>query len=65
MKSLERAAMLESITGIIEEIDAIFEEHGFNPEDFDPDNLEFSDIPDPEIGKVYSYVYGLKEAIDN
>jgi hypothetical protein len=64
MKSLERAAMFEALNGVIEEIDAIFEEYGFKPEDFDPDNLEFADIPDLEIAKVYSHVHGLKEAVE-
>ena len=63
-KSLERAAMFEAINAAIEEIDAIFEEYGFKREDFDPDNLEFADIPDLEIAKVYSHVHGLKEAVE-
>ncbi len=64
MKTLERAAIFEALHTVIEEIDAIFEEYGFNPEDFDPDNLEFADIPDLEIAKVYSHVHGLKEAVE-
>lgn len=64
MKSLERASMFESLIEAIEEIDAIFAEHGFSPADFDPENLEFADVPDAEVGKVYSFVHGLKEAVE-
>ncbi len=64
MKSLERAAMFEALNLVIEDIDSIFEEYGFNPKDFDPDNVEFFDIPDLEIAKVYSHVHGLKEAVE-
>lgn len=64
MKSLERAAMFEALNGAIEEIDSIFAEYGFSPDDFDPENLEFADVPDLEIAKVYSHVHGLKEAVE-
>ena len=64
MKSLERAAMFEALTGAIEEIDAIFTEYGYSPDDFDPEHLEFVDIPDSEIAKVYSHVHGLKNLVE-
>lgn len=64
MKSLERAAMFEALNGAIEEIDAIFAEYGFSPDEFDPDNQEFADIPDLEIAKVYSHVHGLKASVE-
>lgn len=64
MKSLEHAALFEALSGAIEEIDAIFAEYGFSPDEFDPETLEFADLPDAEIAQAYLHVHHLKEAVE-
>lgn len=65
MKSLERAAMFEAISLVVEEIDSIFKEYGFDPANFDPDNDEFVDNPDVEFfNTMYNHVHCIKKLIE-
>lgn len=65
MRDLNRTALHESLVSAIEEIDAIFEEFGFDPSEFDPDEFEYGDVPPTDPAHVYVHIHRVKEAISN
>lgn len=61
MTTLERAALFEQVTGMLEEIEDIFKEYGYDPKEFDEDLLEDSD---DEITQAYGHIYKLKNIVE-
>ena len=60
MTSQQLAAFHNDLSGLIEEIDSLFREYGFDPEDFDEDSLEDFD-ESSDVGYLYQFVQKLKE----
>lgn len=60
MTSQQLAAFHNDLSGLIEEIDSLFREYGFDPEDFDEDTLEDFD-ESHDMGFLYQFVHKLKE----
>lgn len=60
MTSQRLAAFHNDLNGLIDEIDALFREYGFDPEDFDEDTLEDFD-ESHDMGFLYQFVHKLKE----
>ena len=60
MTSQRLAAFHNDLNGLIDEIDALFREYGFDPEDFDEDTLEAID-ESHDMGFLYQFVHKLKE----
>lgn len=58
------APLLEDIKSLIDDIDEIFKEYGYSPEEFDPDSEKFFEESDQQIAKIYGKIYDLKEAIE-
>jgi hypothetical protein len=59
MNNLERASLFEEIKSLIDDIDSLMVEHGFDPDEFDPD-----DSSDDEIHRMYSLIHQLKESVE-
>lgn len=63
--NLQQAALFESIRESIEEIDSLFKEHGYDPEDFDEEQLESGEVDTgDDILLAYSYIHRLKNVVD-
>ncbi len=60
MTTLERAALFESVNEVLEEIQILFEEHGFDTKDFDEDELDESD----DIGYAYLNFVRFKTTVE-
>ena len=60
MTSQRLAAFHNDLNGLIDEIDALFREYGFDPEDFDEDTLEDFD-ESHDMGFLNQFVHKLKE----
>jgi regulator of replication initiation timing len=61
MRELEKAALFEQVTEMLQDIDSIFKEYGFDPDSFDETELEeFED----DVGEAYKHINRLKKAID-
>lgn len=65
MRQLEKAALFEALTEALDEIDSIFKEFGYNPEDFDEDAFDSGDVEDYDVAHAYSHVRSIKEIAEN
>lgn len=61
MTELEKAALFEQINEMLSDIDLIFKEYGFDPDEFDEDELE--DFSNDDIGEAYKHINRLKKEI--
>lgn len=60
MRELEKAALFEQVTEMLEDIDSIFKEYGFDPEDFDEDELTDPSANVDEVTIAYGHVSQLR-----
>lgn len=65
MRHLEKAALFEALSEAIEEIDSIFKEYGFNPNEFDEDAFDNGEVEDYDVSHAYSHVKKLKDISEN
>ena len=63
MNTLNRAALYEHLSEMVEEIDCLFKEYGYDPKLFDIDELEEFE-EDQDLGHIYKHINQLKMAIE-
>lgn len=64
MSDLQKAALFQQLNEMVEEIDMVFKEHGFDPEDFDEDALDSGDVADYDIASAYNHINRFKHIIE-
>lgn len=62
--NLEKAALFESLNDMIDDIESIFRDYGYDPSEFDEGEFESGEIENYDIAEAYSHVNKLKRLVE-